>query len=62
MALKREVGRIKMEDVKNALIALKVAHESARAARRDTLAYLIEVALQQAEYEILQEEKKQARH
>lgn len=51
-----------MEDLKRTLDALKAAHDAARSARRDTLTYLIEVAIQQAEYEIGEVEKQQARH
>lgn len=51
-----------MEELRNALKALRLAHDSARAVDRDMLTYLIEVAVQQAEYEIEQEEKTQARH
>jgi hypothetical protein len=47
--------------LKNALRALKVAKKSALEARRDMLAYLIEIAIQQADYEIMHEEKTQAR-
>lgn len=52
----------KMEDLKRTLDALKAAHHAARSARRDTLTYLIEVAIQQAEYEIGEVEKRHARH
>lgn len=51
-----------MEELRNALKALRLAHDSARAADRGILTYLIEVAVQQAKYEIAQEEKRQARH
>ncbi len=51
-----------MENLKRTLDALKAAHHAAQSAKRDTLTYLIDVAIQQAEYEIGEAEKRQTRH
>jgi flagellar biosynthesis chaperone FliJ len=50
-----------MDDLKNALKALKAAHGSASATNGDMLAHLIEMAIRQADYEIMQEKKTQVR-
>lgn len=49
-----------MEELRTALKALRLAHEPARVVDRGILTYLIEIAVQQAEYEIEHEEKKRA--
>lgn len=62
LILTGDLAEAEMEDLQRTLDALKAAHHAARSAKRDTLTYLIDVAIQQAEYEIGEAEKRQARH